>query len=496
MNILVINGSPSGDESITLQTMLYIEKNYPKHEYTQLNAAQQIRAMEKDFSGCREPLEQADLIVFCYPVYTFLVPAQLHRFIEMMTESGIDFHGKHATQISTSKHFYDTTAHSFINANCRDMGMTVIPGLSADMEDLLQKKGRREALAFFHHVLWSMKQDRLAAAAGTDDTGTGAAMLRKDGAAGAAALRKGDTAAAARPQPQRRIVIVTDLSGNSDRLNALTGSFTDALSHLGCSWEIVDLHEFPFSGGCLGCFHCASDGKCIYKDGFDTFLREKIQTADATVYAFTIRGHSMGYRFKLYDDRQFCNGHRTVTMGKPVGYLIDGDLAAEPDLRLLIEARAQVGGNHLAGIVNITDAADPTGNMAATGIAGTGSMTGMTPARLAAELDYAIRRHYSQPANFYGIGGMKIFRDLIYQMQGLMKEDHRFYREHGFYDDFPQKKKGTILGMYLVGAMMNNKKLRKKLGANMTAGMLMPYRRVLEKETGKGKASLRRRKRL
>ena len=477
MNILVINGSPSGDESITLQTMLYIEKNYPKHEYTQLNAAQQIRAMEKDFSGCREPLEQADLIIFCYPVYTFLVPAQLHRFIEMMKESGIDFHGKHATQISTSKHFYDTTAHSFINVNCHDMGMTVIPGLSADMEDLLQKKGRREALAFFHHVLWSMKQDRLAAA--------GAAVRRKDDAAGAAS-----------PQSQRRIVIVTDLSGNRDRLDALTGSFTDVLTHLGYSWEIVDLNEFPFSGGCLGCFHCASDGKCIYKDGFDTFLREKIQTADATVYAFTIRDHSMGYRFKLYDDRQFCNGHRTVTMGKPVGYLIDGDLVTEPDLRLLIEARAQVGGNHLAGIVNIADNADPIGNMAATGIAGTGSMTGMTPARLAAELDYAIRRHYSQPANFYGIGGMKIFRDLIYQMQGLMKEDHRFYREHGFYDDFPQKKKGTILGMYLVGAMMNNKKLRKKLGANMTAGMLMPYRRVLEKETGKEKASLRRRKRL
>lgn len=75
---------------------------------------------------------------------------------------------------------------------------------------------------------------------------------------------------------------------------------------------------------------------------------------------------------------------------------------------------------------------------------------------------------------------MKIFRDLIYQMQGLMKEDHRFYKEHGFYD-FPQKKKGTILGMYLVGALMNNKKLSRKIGSNMTKGMLMPYQKVLDK---------------
>jgi len=34
--------------------------------------------------------------------------------------------------------------------------------------------------------------------------------------------------------------------------------------------------------------------------------------------------------------------------------------------------------------------------------------------------------------------------------------------------------------MYLVGAMMTNKKLRKKLGNKMTEGMLMPYKKVLD----------------
>ena len=72
-------------------------------------------------------------------------------------------------------------------------------------------------------------------------------------------------------------------------------------------------------------------------------------------------------------------------------------------------------------------------------------------------------------------------RDLIYQMQGLMREDHRFYKKHGFYD-FPQKHKGRIAGMYLVGTMMTNKKLRKKIGTNMTKGMLMPYQKVLDQD--------------
>lgn len=39
---------------------------------------------------------------------------------------------------------------------------------------------------------------------------------------------------------------------------------------------------------------------------------------------------------------------------------------------------------------------------------------------------------------FLGVGGMKIFRDLIWMMQGMMKADHQFYKEHGIYD-FPRK---------------------------------------------------------
>ena len=232
--------------------------------------------------------------------------------------------------------------------------------------------------------------------------------------------------------------------------------------------EIVDLQQFPFKGGCIGCFSCASTGKCFYKDGFDDYLRTHIQSADAIVYAYTIKDHSMGYRMKLYDDRQFCNGHRTVTMGKPVGYIVHGDLAKEDNLRLVMEARAEVGGNHLAAIA--TDEQDPDAALES----------------LALRLTYALDHRYEQPQNFYGVGGLKIFRDLIYQMQGLMKADHKFYKEHGFYD-FPQKKKGRIVGMYAVGALMGSETLRKKAGGKMTEGMTLPYRKVLERVAGKTK---------
>ena len=41
MKILILNGSPAGDDSITLQTMLYIRRFFPAHEYTQLNVGRQ-----------------------------------------------------------------------------------------------------------------------------------------------------------------------------------------------------------------------------------------------------------------------------------------------------------------------------------------------------------------------------------------------------------------------------------------------------------------------
>lgn len=43
MRVLILNGSPAGENSITLQTMHYIQKFYPKQEYRELHVAQKIR---------------------------------------------------------------------------------------------------------------------------------------------------------------------------------------------------------------------------------------------------------------------------------------------------------------------------------------------------------------------------------------------------------------------------------------------------------------------
>ena len=442
MKILVINGSPKGKYSVTLQTVKYLEALNPQHTFTVLDAGQKIKALEKDFSPAIEAVAAADLLLFSYPVYTFIAPCQLHRFIELLKASGVDLSGKFATQITTSKHFYDVTAHRYVQDNCQDLGLKYIRGLSADMDDLLTEKGQADARAFFAYVCHSMENNLYEPFPTPLPTPAHISVEVPP----ALTDKPGD------------VVIVTDCEEGNTQLGSMIDRFRAVLP-LGT--RVVNLREYPFSGGCLGCFNCASDGKCIYKDGFDEFLRGSIQNGQAIVYAFSVQDHSMGARFKMYDDRQFCNGHRTVTMGMPMGYLVSGDYSREFNLQMILEGRAEVGSNFLCGVA--TDERDPNGEID----------------RMAKNLCYALEKKYVPPQNFYGVGGMKIFRDLIWLMRGMMKADHKFYKAHGQYD-FPQKKRGTVLKMYLVGALISNPKIKAKMGNAMNEGMLMPYNKLLE----------------
>ncbi len=449
MNICVLSGSPKGQNSITYQTVLYLEQRFPKDHFTTLHVGARIRQYEKDMAEALDAVSKADMLLFCYPVYTFIVPSQLHRFIELLKAADIDLSGKFAAQVSTSKHFYDTTAHKFVEENCQDMGMKYVGGLSADMEDLLTKNGRKDAVTFWRLVHWKVKNNIYEKTGVVNKKACGGSNIDKDG-------RTSSYQRSLKPVEKRNgkeTVIVASLAEGDTGLANMIEDFRAAYPY---ETRVVNIEDYPMGGGCLGCFHCAATGKCVYQDKFDEFLRGEIQTGAAIVYAFSVQDHSMGSRMKMFDDRQFCNGHRTVTMGMPVGYLVNGNLEKEANLKMIIEGRAQVGGNFLAGIAEDAEGID----------------------NLVKTLTYALKNHVEQPPMFLGVGGMKIFRDLIWVMQGMMKADHRFYKEHGIYD-FPQKQVGTIIKMKLVGALISNPKIQAKMGGKMTEGMLMPYKKVV-----------------
>lgn len=377
-------------------------------------------------------------------MYTFIAPYQLHRFIELVKDDGVELTGKIASQITTSKHFYDVTAHKYIEENCFDMGLNVVRGLSADMDDLLTDNGRTQAEQYFKQLMLNCEMGCFEARP--------VCPPQRDNKVYEPTLNDCDKC------DDKEVVIVTNCGEDDVNLSNMTEDFVKALPYKS---RIINLKKFPFSGGCLGCFGCAVTGKCIYKDGFDEFLRKEIQQADAIVYAFTVKNHYTDSVFKCYDDRQFCNGHRTVTHGTPMAYIISGDYRYESNLKTIVEARVEVGGNYLAGVA--TDEYDTAKDLS----------------NLARNVAFAMENKLTRPANFYGVGGMKIFRNLIYLMQGIMKADHKFYKKNGIYD-FPQKRRGYIMKMKLAGTLMSMPSVQKKMKGKMNDFIIGPYKKVIE----------------
>ena len=444
MRILVLNGSPKAGYSITIHTSYFIEKSTSGNEWTYLDIQQRINKWRKDPSELRNAIEESELVIFSYPVYTLLAPYCVHQLIEVMKDNGIGLEGRWATQITTSKHFYDTTAHRFIEENLLDLGAYYIDGLSADMDDLLTDAGQKEALTFFDTVRFNIENNiyRKASARWKDADArpytSHLPVLEKD-------MRK-------------KVSIVTNASGDDDELLSMIADFRNQLC---CDSTVYNIREYPFRSGCLGCFSCADSGVCMIKDGFDDYLRSEIQNADSLVYAFRIKNHFTDSSLKCYQDRQFCNGHRQVTAGKPTLYLIAGDYSKEENLRTVVEASSSVGGNYLSYVV--TDEHD----------------TDVEIEKGAKALSYALENDIVRSRNFYGVGGNKIFRDLIYKMRGMMKADYRFYKANG-YLDFPQKDRKTILMMKMVGLMMRLPDKKHKMRKYMNDGMVYPYRKVLD----------------
>ena len=240
MRILVLNGSPKGSNSITLQTVEYLKLLFPEHEWETLHVGQRIRSLEKDFAPAREALARAELLLFSYPVYTFIAPAQLHRFVELMKEHAVDVRGKWASQISTSKHFYDVTAHRYVMENAQDMGMKFVRGLSADMDDLTMERGQKEAEGFFRRLLWSVENG----------------CCEPDLPAQPAPAHVPVTAVQ-EPEGEKPgdVVILTDCRPEDTQLAEMIARFRAVCPK---KTRVINIREYPFRGGCLGCFQCAS----------------------------------------------------------------------------------------------------------------------------------------------------------------------------------------------------------------------------------------------
>ena len=162
MQVAVLNGSPKGEMSVTMQYVRYLQKVFPEHKLKIHHISQRIKRLEQDeevFSQIIDEVHSSDAVLWASPVYYWLVPAQYKRFIELIWERGVAkaFAGKYAASLTTSINFYDFTAHQYLQAISEDLDMRFVGPFSAYMYDLLEE-ANRDALRCFAEELFGAVQ--------------------------------------------------------------------------------------------------------------------------------------------------------------------------------------------------------------------------------------------------------------------------------------------------------------------------------------------------
>ncbi len=422
MNIIVINGSPLGEKGVSAHYTAYLARKLPEHRFDVLEVARKIRSLERDRACLDDMVDRintADAILWCFPVYFMLVPAQLKRFIELLMErsTSLALTGKVATAISSSAHFYDHTAHDYLRGISSDMGLVYVQGFSAGMGDLLTEQGRRDLLGFFDEFLGHACGKIPVDAPVPPLLPTGATYEPKPQPVSPVTGATGATGA-------ERIVVVSDAgSGPEDRnLRRMIQVLVGSLSH---PVDLLELQSLNMKGGCLGCMRCADDGACGYKDDYARTFDERIKPAHVVIYAGRIRDRFFSARHKMFIDRYFRYGHRPAAAQRQLlGYLVSGPLQQLPAMNEILEATVQVARGQRLGIV--TDESPDSDVITA------------RLRSMACRVDSWLERPWFLPSTFLGVGGTKIFRDLVYENKGMLSADHRFYRASGLYD-FPQR---------------------------------------------------------
>ncbi len=460
MNFIVINASPKIKNSITLQHIRLFEKNHPEHQFEFVHIAGKISLYEKkeqSMDALMEKMRMAHAVIWCFPVYYLLVPSQLKRFVELVFDRypASYFKGCYATCFTTSIHFFDHTAHNYMQAVCEDLGFSFIDSYSAHMDDFFEPENLEKMDRFFTWFTQMVSQQ--------------GPVHRKFPCINPLTPRYAPKApppepAALNAPASEKILLLTDEQEPDTNLKNMTDMF---IRLSGRAVQKVNIHGIGLKNGCLGCCTCGYDNTCVQKDGFVRFYNTCVRTAGTIMIAGTIKDHYLSAQWKKFFDRSFFNGHAPILQGKRIGFIISGPLSQVQNLQEILDA--MVANWHMKPVGTVTDEHETPDLL-------TGQIRG-----LANRLALCEKHDPGFGRGFYEVAGGKIFRDFVFATSAVFRADHIFYKKMGIYRSFPQRRLSKRLKNGIFAFFMSLKPARKKIHKQFIPAMVAPYKKVLEK---------------
>lgn len=460
MKVVVLNGSPKGDISVTMQYISYIQKRFKQHELKIISISQRINQIENDKKTFEEIINEikfSDGVIWAFPLYVFTVHSNYQRFIELIFERNVEdaFKGKYTSVLSTSIHFYDHTALNYMNSICDDLNMNYVDYFSPEMYDLKKEDLRKNLLQFAQNYFDAIENKVITLKNYSPIEYSPKEYIPE------ITYDKIDVS-------NKKVVIVTDSLENINLKNMID-KFRNSFSQ---TIELINLQDIDIKGGCLGCLKCGYNYECAYngKDDFISFYNSKLRTADIIVFAGAIKYRYLSSTWKRFLDRGFFNTHTPSLSGKQIGFIISGPLRQMSNLRQILEAYIQWQGSNLVGFV--TDEYD------------TSIVIDEQLYAFSCDLIKLSTANYTKPATFLGVAGMKIFRDEIWgNLRFPFVADHKAYKALNVYN-FPQKNyKSRLMNLILI-LMCKIPFIKKQIYSDqIKSSMVISFKKIVEDTT-------------
>lgn len=458
MNTVVLNGSPKGELSVTMQYVSYGIRMHPEHRYEIIDIAQKekLNAILNDknvFEAILSKIEASDLVIWAVPVYACMVPTQVKQFIEKVfcSKTTKSFSNKHTAVVSTSAHVYDQTAMRYLNAVCDDFGMRYLGFFSAEMFDLLIPNYRKQLESFFDSILTSTQKnvpvsrsyhrikfnDFVYVPASENDMEKKVALHGK------------------------KLLVVTDSLEPSSNLESMVKYFVSCFEH---KVEVVSLNDIGMKSGCDGVtLPCQIDHMCTHDDGFADFYINQLMKADILVYAGTIKDRFLSSEWKTYFDRAMFQGHVPSFPGKQIGWIISGPMRQIPNIRDTLEGYFEMQKSHLVDFV--TDEYNDSKTIDSLLL------------QFAIQLVDCSKREYVPPPTFLGVGGHKLLYNLITYNRVVFQKDYDYYKKGKHYDLRSATWSTDLLARLLI-LLTKVPTARGYLENNFSKLLLLPFRMV------------------
>ena len=466
LKIIILNGSPKGMMSVTMQYARYLEKRFPHHSFSYINAAQAYAKFEKNeeaFNDLIAEIEAADLIIWAYPLYFLCVCSQYKRFIELIFERNMSdaFAGKYAAAISTSIHFFDNTALNYIHGVCDDLGMNFAGSVTAKMDDLQDEAFRYNFDRLFLEWEKAVREGSPYSIVYQRLSGGDFSYIPD--------LQKMPSFSTTAPDDGRlRACIVGDLENEESNIRNMALTAAKAAGRIGMQTEVIDLKELKF-GPCTGCLKCGFDNICAYegKDDFIRIHREIILKSDIIIFAGAMHDRYLSSKWQRYLDRSFNKTHQLTLRDKQIGFLISGPLSQNHNLRDILQSYVEVNKGFPAGFIS-DESADS-------------ALITAEIADLVSRLTTRAACSVRVPQSFLGVGGTKVFRDDVFShLRFVFQVDDKYYKKEGIYD-FPYKKLKRRFMSSAAILLTKIPPMRKVIRQQLRQGMVRPYDKLFSK---------------